>query len=140
MRFFPFGGLRALLVPACCSLALAGCQDDVTGPSARTHPAGGRTWAAVAPPSTLPDDRTWLPFVAARKGERSPALERVQALRAKAKEHRRAGRLEEALRAEELAAQTAAGALAKTPDRATVGRALAALDAWAAEAEGVLEA
>jgi hypothetical protein len=139
MPLFPLRGLRALLAPACCCLAMAGCQDDVTGPSGRTHPAGGRMWAAVTVPGALPDDRTWLPFLGARKGERSPARERVEALRGKAREHRRAGRLEEALRAEELAAQTAAGALAKTPDRATVGGALEALDAWAAEAEGVLE-
>ncbi|MET0399525.1 MAG: hypothetical protein ABW277_22230, partial [Longimicrobiaceae bacterium] len=108
-------GLRALLAPACCCLALAACQDDLTGPSAQAHPAGGRMWVAVSPPRGLPDERTWLPFLSARKGERTPAVLRVQALREDAKRLRRAGDLDAALRAEERAAETAAGALAAVP-------------------------
>lgn len=139
MRSTPPAGLRALAASACCCLALAGCRDDVTGPSAQAHPAGGRMWAAVSPPGGLPDDRTWLPFLSARKGERTPAAERVEALRQKGRLLRKTGDLDGALRAEQLAAETAAGALAKAPDARTVGAALDALDAWAREVEGKLE-
>ncbi len=133
-------GLRALLAPACCCLALAACADDLTGPSAQVHPAGGRMWVAVTPPSGLPDERTWLPFVSARKGESTPAMLRVQAMREEAKRLRRDGDLAGALRAEERAAETAAGALAAVPDRATMAAALGAVDAWLREAESVLDA
>lgn len=130
--------LRALVPVVGCLLALAACEDDPTGPAARVHPAGGRLWAAVQAPRDLPDDRTWLPFLAARKGERSPGLERVQALRDEGRRLRGAGDLEGALRAERLAAQTAAGALAVVPDPATVAGALQAVDTWIRDAEGVL--
>jgi hypothetical protein len=133
-------GLRALLAPACCCLVLAACQDDLTGPSAQAHPAGGRMWVAVTPPRGLPDERTWLPFVSARKGESTPAMLRVQAMREEARRLRRDGDLDGALRAEERAAETAAGALAAVPDRATMAAALGSVEAWLREAEAVLDA
>lgn len=139
MRSTRLNGLRAFLAPACCCLALAACQDDLTGPSAQAHPAGGRMWVAVSPPRGLPDERTWLPFLSARKGERAPAVLRVQALREEGKRLRRAGDLDAALRVEERAAETAAGALAAAPDRATMAAALGATDAWVRQAEAVLD-
>jgi len=139
MRSTRRNGLRALLIPACCCLALAACQDEVTGPSAATHPAAGKTWVAVRPPRGLPDDRTWLPFLSPRKGERTWAAAQVQALREEGKRLRREGDLDGALRAEEQAARTAAEGLARVPDRATVGAALDALDAWVREAEDAVE-
>jgi hypothetical protein len=140
MRSVRPSGLRALAASACCCLALAACRDDLTGPSAQAHPAGGRMWVAVTPPRGLPDDRTWLPFVSARKGEDAPAALRVQALRDEGRRLRRAGDLDGALKAEERAAETAAGGMARVPDRATMAAALESLDAWTREAEGVLEA
>ena len=130
MRSTRPSGLRALLAPACCCLVIAACEDDLTGPSAHAHPAGGRMWVAVTPPRGLPDDRTWLPFVSARKGESAPAALRVQGLREEGKRLRREGDLEGALRAEELAAETAAGGIARTPDRATMLAALGSLEAY----------
>lgn len=139
MRSTRPAGLRALAASALCCLAFAGCRDDATGPTGQAHPADGRMWVAVSAPGGLPDDRTWLPFLAPRKGERTPAAARVHTLREKGKRLRKEGDLEGALRAEELAAQTAAGALARVPDDATVAAALHALGAWTREAEGRLE-
>lgn len=139
MRFARPDGLRALLRPALFCLALSACQDDVTGPSALVQPAGGKTWVAVRAPAGLPDDRTWLPFVSARKGERTAVSLRVQALREEGKRLRREGDLEGARRTEETAAQTAAGGLAVAPDAPTVSAAVEALEAWSREAEAALD-
>ncbi len=128
--------LHALAPLLCCSLALAACRDDLTGPVTHAQSAGGRLWVAVTPPRDLPDAGTWLPFLSAVKGGKDGAAAlRVKALRDEARRLRRGGDPEGSVRAEEQAAQAAAGSLAVVPDRLTMTAALEAVDDWTREAE-----
>ncbi|HEX2091323.1 MAG TPA: hypothetical protein VHG28_02935 [Longimicrobiaceae bacterium] len=141
MRRSWFGSTaRTVIVLLCCSLAVAACRDDLTGPSTQAHPAGGRLWVAITPPEALPDAATWLPFVAPRRGPVSAVERRVRELRDEARILRRRGDLEGAIRAEEEAARAAVESLSEVPDRMTVLRAIDGVDGWVGEAEAAVQA
>jgi len=130
--------LRALARTALCALALAACDEGPLAPGAQVQTAGGRLWAAVPAPRDLPDERTWLPYVASRGGAGEVRLRAVHARRDLARHLRRKGDFPGALHAEEEAVRLGAAAVTVVPPRAAVARALGGVDAWLDDAGRVL--